>query len=165
MNDRPDSERLLSDILAEDAPVGFREELLANTLRLARRRRHTRQTRRAVAALAIVLSLFFVAWHWLTPAARSPEPARRYVLVRTRPLPPQAFIQTQPLARAAVVASRRVADILTTADGGYRAREIEDEELLALAAPNPVVLVRYSPHQAELLFANAPSIAETAPPH
>ena len=96
-------------------------------------------------------------WRWLTPIARSPEPSQSYVLIRTQPLPPQALIQTHSLPPASVVASTVTAQILTTAGAGYRTREIDDEELLALATPNPVVLVRYSPHQAELLFANSSS--------
>jgi hypothetical protein len=156
MNNRANNERLLSEILAEDTPAGFREDLLAHTLRLARRRRLTRQARLALVPLALVMGLSFLAWHKLTPNGRFPEPARAYVLVHTRPLPPQAYVQTQRLAAAELVGSRPAADILTTAGSGYRAREIDDEELLALAAPNSVVLVRYSPHRAELLFAGSP---------
>jgi hypothetical protein len=54
-----------------------------------------------------------------------------------------------------LVASSTPADILSTASAGFRAREINDEELLELAAPNPVVLVRHGSHQAELVFANS----------
>ena len=155
MNDATDNERLLKDVLAEDAPVGFRETLLAGTLRQVRRRRQTRHAGQALGALALILGLFLGAWHGLIPRARSPEAPKAYVLVRTHPLPALASVQTTPLAPGMVVRSQPVADMLTTAASGYRTREIDDDELLALAAPKSVVLVRYSPHQAELVFADS----------
>jgi hypothetical protein len=155
MNDQ--TERLLTDILAEEAPAGFRAALLDDTLRLARRRRHYRQAHRVVTGLALVLGLFFISWHWFVPASRSPESSKPYVVFRTQPLPPQALIRTQSLPPAGLVASTLATNVMTTADAGYHTRELDDEELLALAAPKPVILVRYSPHQAELVFATSPS--------
>ena len=38
--------------------------------------------------------------------------------------------------------------------GAGQVRELDDAELLALAAPKPVALVRLSPNAAELVFAN-----------
>ncbi len=158
MSDRPDNEQLLRDIFAEDTPPGFRETLLDSTLSLARRRRRFRQARRSLAATGLVLAVFLAAWRWLMPSTRLPESARPYVLVRTQPLPPQAVIATRPLLPTSLVASSATPNVLTTARAGYRVDEIDDEELLALAAPNPVVLVRHSPHQAELVFADVTNV-------
>ena len=157
MNDRAKKERLLNEILAEETPAGFREVLLEDTLRLARRRRHFRQTRRAVSALAVVAGLALVVWRSLMPTGIPPEPSRPYVLVRTQPLPPQAVVDTQPLSPANLVSSSATAGVVTTAAAGYRSLEIDDDELLELAAPNPVVLIRHGPHEAELVFVNQPA--------
>jgi hypothetical protein len=156
MNDRKHNEHLLDDILAEEAPVGFREALLRDTLHLARRRRRFRQVRRATSALAVAAGLFFVVWHSVAPRRGPPEPPAPYVLVRTHPLSPGVLLESQPLSPGSLVTSAATADVVTTAAAGYRPREIDDEELLALAAPNPVVLVRHGPHQAELVFADLP---------
>jgi len=153
MNDHADKERLLSDVLAEE--TSFREALLENTLRLARRRRHARQARQTFLSLALLLGVSFLARRALTPPGRSSEPAKAYVVVRTQPLPQQALMHTHALPASSLVASIPPINILTTAGAGYRVREIDDEELLALAKPTPVVLVRYSPHQAELVFPNS----------
>ena len=102
MNDRAKKERLLNEILAEETPAGFREVLLEDTLRLARRRRHFRQTRRAVSALAVVAGLALVVWRSLMPTGIPPEPSRPYVLVRTQPLPLQAVVATQPLSQMCI---------------------------------------------------------------
>ena len=50
MNDSPESERLLADILEEERHTGLRQGLLNQTLNAVRRRRRFRQTRLAVSA-------------------------------------------------------------------------------------------------------------------
>ena len=46
--------------------------------------------------------------------------------------------------------------VIATATAPHLAREIDDADLLSLAAPNPVVLVRLGPDSAELVFAHTP---------
>jgi hypothetical protein len=147
MNNRPHNEHLLNDVLAEETPAHFRDALLNQTLGLARRRRHIRRVRLAAFPLALILSAFLLVWHAGTPT-------RPYELVRTQPLPPEAVLGTRPLPSDSVVTSRPTA-IIATATTRSQILEINDEELLDLAAPNPVVLVRYSPHEAELVFADS----------
>jgi hypothetical protein len=154
MSDRSHNERLLNDILAEQGLAGFRGLLLDHTLRLARRRRHLRQARVVSLSVALFLGLLALVRYWPAPTTSFPTSSTPDLVVRTSPLGPVAFVQTHPLHPANLVASSSPADILSTASAGFRAREINDEELLELAAPNPVVLVRYGSHQAELVFAN-----------
>ena len=52
MNDRVDQDNLLAEVLAEASPADFRTAMLAETLRLARRRRHFRQSRHGLGVFA-----------------------------------------------------------------------------------------------------------------
>ena len=154
MNDPGHNERLLADVLGEGVTVDFREGLLNETLRLARRRRRFRQVREAASVLAVLVGLGLLIWHQF-PSGRAPValPTKPYVLVRTQPLPPAAWVKTQPLSPASIVASARTVNVIATAGAGSPIREINDDELLALL-PRPAALVRLGPHSAELVFVN-----------
>ena len=154
MNDPRQNECFLTDVLGEGISADFREGLLHETLRLARRRRRFRQARRAASALAVLVGLGLLAWRHV-PSALGPAslPTRPYVLVRTQPLPPAAWVATRPLSPANLVVSARTSDIVVTAKDGVPLREIDDDELLALV-PRPAALVRYGPHSVELVFVN-----------
>src|SRR5580765_6700062 len=149
-----DNERLFADALADAGPTGFREALLGETLRLARRRRHFRQLRRAGAALMIIGLVTFLFW----PKAvtrRVPftePPLASYQLINTRSLSAGAVVTTQPFVNQ-IVESVQTASVITTAQAHDGLREIDDDELLALA-PGPALLVRLGPHSAELVLAN-----------
>jgi hypothetical protein len=154
MNDHYKNEPLLNDILAEETPAGFREALLDQTLRLAWRRRQVRRVRVAALPIALIAGVFFLVWHARTPTGPSQSLSKPYEVVQTQPLPPEAVLETRPVPPANLVITAG-ADVITTAAAGYRAKEIDDEELLELAAPNPAVLVRHGSHDAQLVFANA----------
>jgi hypothetical protein len=152
MNDPGHNEPFLSDVLREGIPADFREGLLNQTLRLARRRRRFRQGRRAASALAVVVGLGLLVWQRLPSNLRSTGfPAKPYTIVRTQPLPPAAWVATRPLSPANLVASAMTGNIIVTAKAGVPVREINDDELLALV-PEPAALVRFGPHSAELVF-------------
>jgi hypothetical protein len=152
MNHKADHERLLTDALTDSAPAGFREAMLLQTLCLARRRRRFRQTRRVVAALIAVGVVTALIWitsphHLATPRLSIPG----YELVRTQPLPAGVIVTTRPLAADRLIASVMTVKIVHSSDG---IRELNDDELLTLIAPKPVVLIRVGPHTAELIFAD-----------
>jgi hypothetical protein len=69
---------------------------------------------------------------------------------------------TRPLAIDQLVASFTNVQRVQTAQGGGQLREIDDDELLALAEPKPAALVRLGPHTAELIVLN--STDQEAPP-
>jgi hypothetical protein len=153
MNRQTDNERLFSDALADAGPPGFRESMLGETLRLARRRRHFHQLRRGGVALGIV-ALLAVCLRPRT-APHSPTIVKTpadYIIVETHPLSANALVTTQPFT-AAIVASVPTTSIIATAQAGDGLRELTDDELLALA-PAPAALVRTGPHSAELVLAN-----------
>ena len=157
MNNRTDKEKLLAEVLAEASPADFRAALLAETLRLAHRRRLLRQTWQAVGVLALIsLLAVLVAQQFskLTPVAPPPLTTtiakRSYQLVRTQPLSASALISTRNQVSLAVPISK-VTEVATTG-GGFRS--INDDELLAFLADKPAALIRTGPHSEELVFAN-----------
>lgn len=152
MNDRRQNERFLNDVLSEGISADFREGLLNQTLRLARRLRRFRQARRAATALAVVVGLGLVVWQRLPSNLRPTGiPAKPYTVVRTQPLPASAWVATMPLSPAHLVVSASTVNMVVTAKAGVPVREISDDELLALA-PRHAALVRFGPHSAELVL-------------
>jgi hypothetical protein len=158
MNKHADKESLLAEVLAEVSPADFRATLLAETLRLARRRRHFRRARWATGVL-VVISLLAVLMGQQTPKPTvvSAPPATRivkqsYELVRTQLLPARALISTRTFSGNELAASAGAVVEITTTTGGFRL--INDDELMALLADKPAVLIRTGPHSEELVFAN-----------
>jgi hypothetical protein len=158
MND--DAKNLLADVLAEAAPADFRDALLGETLRRVRRHRRWRQTRRAAAMLAALVLCGIFIWRENLPpklvTSALPPPAKPvetvYTLVKTQPLSASDIVTTHPLASNKLVASAAAVEIVQTRGGNYRV--INDDELLALVASHPAVLIRIGPHSEELVFAN-----------
>jgi hypothetical protein len=158
MNHGAENKDLLDDVLAESVPEDFRAALLGETLLLARRRRYVRRVRRAAGAMAVVFMFAALAW-WLArplskPATTIASPAilnQSYSLIYTVPLPASALVGTQPMNASTLIVSERFAGIVQTKFGsGYRL--INDDELLALAAPRHAALVRIGPGAQELIF-------------
>jgi len=158
MNNRTDQESLLAEVLAEASPTDFREAMLAETLRLARRRRQFRQVRQAAGVLAVTgLLAVLVAQQFSRQPDVSMPLAKKivkqsYELVRTQPLPAGALISTRKFSEAQFAASVSTVVAVATVSGGFR--QINDNELLALLADKPAVLIRTGPNSEELVFAN-----------
>jgi hypothetical protein len=158
MNNRTDQESLLAEVLAEASPTDFREAMLAETLRLARRRRQFRQVRQAAGVLAVIgLLAVLVAQQFSRQPDVSMPLAKKivkqsYELVRTQPLPAGALISTRKFSEAQFAASVSTVVAVATVSGGFR--QINDNELLALLADKPAVLIRTGPNSEELVFAN-----------
>jgi hypothetical protein len=158
MNNRADQDNMLAEVLAEASPPDFRAAMLAETLRLARRRRQFRQARHAAGVLALTgLLAVLVMQQFSKPPAVSLPLAKTiarqsYELVRTQPLPANALVRTRSFSAAGLTAPvPRIVEVATTGSG-YRL--INDNELLALLADKPAVLIRTGPHSEELVFAN-----------
>lgn len=157
MNRKTDNE-LLEDVLAEAAPAGFREALLDQTLRVVRRRRRFRHARN-IAAVFVALALLSIV---LRKASRpssiaiTPPPPRpnekAYTLISTQPLPASSIITTLPPNTVTFITSSPTVAVVETTSGHFRI--INDQQLLALVAAHPAVLVRTGPHSEQLVFAN-----------
>ena len=157
MKRSPDKEQLLAAVLSADPDSEFSANVLADTLRGVRRQRRVRQARRYGSALAVLLAAVLASRHFLRSGAK-PELARL----------PQAtnfqMVATQPLTAGQITESRRFSpdqqvttatvNVIKTISGGFD--EIGDDELIALAAPNVVALVRRGPHEAELVIVSSP---------
>jgi hypothetical protein len=158
MNNRADQESLLAEVLAEASPPDFRGAMLAETLRLVRRRRQFRQMRHAAGVLALIgLLTVLAAQQFLKPKVISPSPAKKnghqsYELVRTQPLPASALVSTRSFSATGFLVSVPKIIEVATVSGGFRL--INDDELLALLADKPAILIRTGPHSEELVFAN-----------
>ena len=158
MNNRTDQESLLAEVLAEASPTDFREAMLAETLRLARRRRQFRQVRQAAGVLAVTgLLAVLVAQQFSRQPDVSMPLAKKivkqsYELVRTQPLPAGALISTRKFSEAQFAAAVSTVVAVATVSGGFR--QINYNELLALLADKPAVLIRTGPNSEELVFAN-----------
>ena len=158
MNNRTDQESLLAEVLAEASPTDFREAMLAETLRFARRRRQFRQVRQAAGVLAVIgLLAVLVAQQFSRQPDVSMPLAKKivkqsYELVRTQPLPAGALISTRKFSEAQFAASVSTVVEVATTGGGFRL--INDNELLALLADKPAVLIRTGPNSETLVFAN-----------
>jgi hypothetical protein len=153
MNRRTDKERLFADALADAGPAGFRESMLGETLRLARRRRQFRQLRHGGIALGIVVLLAICFRpRTVSQRANAGNTPLSYTLVETQPLSANAIVATRPFTGDIVVSAPTVS-VITTAQAGDGLRELTDDELLALA-PTPAALIRLGPHSAELVLAN-----------
>jgi hypothetical protein len=146
-------EQLLAEVLAEREAGSFREALLTETLGLVRQRRRLRQAWRAGIALVLAGGLGVVLWRSpQSPVMAPPKQSRAYATVFSQPLPAAALVSTQPFAASQVVTSTRNAEVVRTASGEVKPREIDDSELLALLGTKPAALVWLAPHSAELVF-------------
>jgi hypothetical protein len=165
MTRQTDNERLLADVMADESDTAFHEALLGKTLRLARRRRRFRQTRRAGMAFAVLIGLAVLVWQCFPPPVVSPASNRgKYAIIRTVPLPATSIVTTRSLPADRLIASVTTANTIETLPDARLFREISDDELLAMIAPKVAALVRLGPHKAELVVLE-PAAQETSPPN
>ena len=153
MKQRTDNERLLTDVLSAEPNSEFSANVLAETLRGVRRQRRWRHVRRYGVALTALIAVALASNHFLRTGAK-PELARLpqptgYQLVATGPLPADQVTQTRFFTPDQQIVSTPSVALIQTALGGFD--QIGDDELISLAAPNVVALVRRGPHEAELL--------------
>ena len=162
MNRRTDQERLLTDVLREEAAGDFHDALLGETLRLARRRRRVRLARRVGGVFAILaVTATITLWRRPhPPVLEARPPAQHYHLTLSQPPPASCLVSSHPLRADQVVVSTLASSVIRTTTGRYQV--LGDDELLALA-PVPAALVRRGPHEVELVFVSATDPATASP--
>ena len=79
-------------------------------------------------------------------------PSVNYDLVETKPLPPSSNVTTRPFSTERMVATFTSVGTVHTSSNPTELRIINDDELLALAAPRIPALVRTGPHSQELIL-------------
>jgi hypothetical protein len=145
---------LLADVLAEGSDADFRDALLDHTLHIVRRKRRFGKVRQAAYASLMIAGLALTSFHFLI--SRPPLSKRfesPYLLITTQPLPANAVFSTTQGHSIAFISSSPTIELVTTTENPSVLRELDDDELLALL-PSPALLVRRSPHLAELVFAD-----------
>ena len=156
MNKWTDSERLLEDVLTGESGESARVASLENILLLSRQRRRVRAVRRVVVVAALVIASTIGVMRHFAPKTVRPEiaktnpPAASLAWVTSQPLLSTELVTSQPLLPGQIVSSLHAPSIVHTVPEIIR--EVGDDELLALAAPQVVALVRRGPHEAELVF-------------
>ncbi len=151
MNRLPEHDNLLDDLLADSAPADFRDALLTSTLNHVRCRRWTRRAgRAALAAAACVIGL--LVWRNSPRNAETVLTTAVCTVVRTQPFPVGAIVSTRSFGPERVVATFASGVVVRTKPNAGSLRVINDDELLALAAPGLPALVRTGPQTQELIF-------------
>jgi hypothetical protein len=156
MNSPGETERLLNDVLSEDAD--FRAALLGETLRRVCRRQQVRRLNQAIVTLALLFGISAMLWK------PSPRESRNSAQ-STAPMSSQlALVSSAPLRAAMLVESRPdTLDVISSSPGVLAIIEspaeppfiqISDADLFALLAGRPVALVRAQGQPAALLFLN-----------
>jgi hypothetical protein len=159
MKPKPENEELLDDVFSQASCEELRNAMFSETLRLVRSRRRWCQARNTTAlATAVVLAglmgqlLLHRSVRPVPPSSAASRVAQAYTLVRSQPLPESALVETVSLQTGLAVASvTRIETVRTTA---HNYRLINDEQLLALLAPQSAVLIREGPDSEKLIFAN-----------
>jgi hypothetical protein len=153
MNNDPESNELLDDVLAEGVRWDAGSAMLEQMLARVRRRRAVRRTLASSGALVLagLLSLLFLktfkAWRVVTlPLAPS------YVLVHSAPLSKDRVVETRRLASDALVfTTANCTAVVGTHDGVHA---MGDSELLELISPRPAILIKGQSNSEELVFLN-----------
>ena len=156
MNKHQENEGLLKDVLGEGPFASRREALLAGTLRHVRKRRRIRHARQMayIVAFAVLVGAGVLNLRRPQRAETRFAPTKAYLLVQTQPLPSATLVESKGLPPASIVNTVRMAGVLTTAASKVQIQVVNDDALLAMAAPNPAVLVRHD-GKAELVFVNS----------
>jgi hypothetical protein len=148
MKPDPESDHLLDDLLADDAAL--RERLLAETLREVRGRRRRRQ------GVQVVLLGLLVVGGTLWGPWRQSSNTSGIEVVRSVPLEPERWVITRASSLEIVTSKGGPAVVVTTEKA---VPLIDDQELFALLAGRPAMLVRPLDGPARLILPD-----ETAPP-
>ena len=143
---------LLDDVLTESVPADFEPALLDGTLRAVRRRRRSRRLARGLSVVGLCTAIALALWNSLWPRTPAKWVRPALNIVHTRPLPPSMIVRTKPDGVAFISSSAATFQLVETGAIKDPFKEIDDEQLLALAGGRRVALVRQAPHQAELIF-------------
>jgi hypothetical protein len=160
MDHKTDNRKLLADVLAESASGDVREAMLSRALLAMHRRRRARQARDlagilcAAILLAVVVRQPFSSSMKVVPPRAKAVTQPGYQLIHTEPLSARFVVSTELLPEAKMVASAASVTEIATTRGNFRL--IGDNELLALTAARPAILIRTGPDSEELVFVDLP---------
>lgn len=148
--------RLMDDILEEIAPPAFRAELLDRILKQAQRRNRMRRWNNGVFTTAVIAVIGLFAWRMHVPEkGKQEQPLSGLTVVTSKPLAASMAVESNPGSVTVISSFPSTITVVETSPSAHDYRELNDEELLAMVAGTPSVLVRLGPHQAELLVVDA----------
>jgi hypothetical protein len=153
-------ERLLDDVLADTGSADFSQTVLERTLRHARRRHRIRRSQQTLLIVVVLVALTFWLWPREQSApGRAAKESRPVLLalpavnfVETVPLPPGMVVETRVGLVAMIPASSSTILLAETQPADELFQQLNDDQLLALVAGQPVALVRYGPHDATVVM-------------
>jgi len=149
------TEPLIDDLLADAVSPEFRAALLDKTLQSARQRKRARCLNLTLSAL-VLAGLFAFAIQEMRNPGTLPKQIRQPIssAAALPALPPLHVVSTKldSFKSVAVLDSSGSTLTVVQTSESDRPREINDRELLALAADQPVALIHQGLHQSELIF-------------
>jgi hypothetical protein len=149
------TDHLLDDLLSETAPSDFRATVLADTLRHARRRKQTRRLNATLAAIAVVGLLTFSVWNpTQNQTAVHPDSSSNVQVIESRPLNPNQIVSTTAGSVRWVDSSITTVALVETDPVQRNFEEINDQQLLALAAGRPIAFLHLGSDREELILLN-----------
>jgi hypothetical protein len=151
------TKQLLDDLLEDSVSPEFRATLFGKTLRSARQRKRVRRLNLTLSMVALAGIFIFAIQEMRYPKILPNQIRQPIPNVAVSPsLNPVQIVGTKPDSFKNVAASDSSDSTLTVVQTSEsdRPREINDQELLALAADKPVALIHQELHQSELIFLN-----------
>jgi hypothetical protein len=152
-----EKDRLLTDLLKDEAYLAFRGELFGTLARDLRRQRQARSIRKWFAVAACV-PILFGAYLFLNRHASDGTHAPGIAVVRTMPFNPGNIVvtakaqgQTASLPRVLVV-STEAGEWQVIRSPNDATETLTDEQLLDLFKGQPVALVQVAPNERRLIF-------------
>jgi hypothetical protein len=156
MKNETEPNRLMDDILEEIAPPAFRADLLDRIVKRAQRRSRARRRNQRLFATALVMIIGLFVWKTHTSRNENQDSTSTALnVVNSRPLSPSMVVESFPGSVDVIHSFSGMAALAETGPSGHDFRELSDDELLALMPDTPSVLIRRSPHEAELLIVDA----------
>jgi hypothetical protein len=154
---RRPTKQLADDLLDDSASQEFRSALMDKTLRSARQRKRMRYFNLALSVVALT-GIFAFSFQEMCKPATSLSQIHQPIL-STAPVPslnPERVANTKPnlLKNDTVLDSSDSTLVVVQTSESDQPKEINDQELLALAAGKPVALIHQTGHQSELIFLN-----------
>lgn len=161
MHNLENNDPFLKDLLEQDLPDGFHEQLAQLGHTQARHRRTKSKILRAgmiVTSFLAILSLFLLSNRSAldqtapqNPAASAPTPPLKKPFIEITSQPFANILRSTPLPSHQVLSSHTATlRLLHSSNDGYTT--ISDTQLLALFKHEKVFLVRHSNESAELIF-------------
>jgi|HubBroStandDraft_1064217.scaffolds.fasta_scaffold139088_2 hypothetical protein len=151
------TKQLLDDLLEDAAPPEFRAALLDKTLHSARQRKRTRRLSLTLSAL-VLAGLFTFSFQEMRTTKPTPNKIHQPILSAApmQTLNPVRVVSTKldSFKYVTVSDSSDSTFVVVQTSELDRPKEINDKELLALAADKPVALIHQGLHRSELIFLN-----------